>query len=289
MIYTVTFNPSIDYFVSVPDFEPGKTNRTTSEVMIPGGKGINVSLKLAELNIKSTALGFVAGYTGEMISDYVKEKGIESDFVKLKKGNSRINVKITSIDGTEINGNGPDIKDEELKMLLEKTDKLKDGDILVLSGSIPSTLPSDIYSSIMESLKDKDIKTAVDATGKLLTDTLKYRPFIVKPNHHELGEIFNVKVDNHEDAVKYGLKLQEKGARNVLVSMGKTGSVFISENGETYIKEAVKTDVVSSVGAGDSMVAGFIAGWVKTGNYKDAYDMAVNTATEHIQKKRETM
>ena len=289
MIYTVTFNPSIDYFISVPDFEPGKTNRTTSEVMIPGGKGINVSLKLAELNIKSTALGFVAGYTGEMISDYVKEKGIESDFVKLKKGNSRINVKITSIDGTEINGNGPDIKDEELKMLLEKTDKLKDGDILVLSGSIPSTLPSDIYSSIMESLKDKDIKTAVDATGKLLTDTLKYRPFIVKPNHHELGEIFNVKVDNHEDAVKYGLKLQEKGARNVLVSMGKTGSVFISENGETYIKEAVKTDVVSSVGAGDSMVAGFIAGWVKTGNYKDAYDMAVNTATEHIQKKRETM
>ena len=282
MIYTVTFNPSIDYFVSVPDFELGKTNRTTTEIMVPGGKGLNVSLKLAEAGVKSTALGFVAGYTGKMISDYAKEKGIESDFVKLKNGNSRINVKFTSNDGTEINGNGPEITEDELNILTEKIKNLQDKDMLVLSGSIPSSLPKDIYSSIMESLKGRDIKIIVDATGKLLTDTLKYRPFLVKPNHHELGEIFNVKVENHEDAVKYGLKLQEQGAVNVLVSMGSKGSVFIAEDGSTYKKEAEKIKIVSSVGAGDSMVAGFIEGWVKTKSYKDAYENAEKTAVKHI-------
>ena len=286
MIYTVTFNPSIDYFVSVPDFEMGKTNRTNTEIMVPGGKGLNVSLKLAELEVKSTAIGFIAGYTGKMISDYVDEKGIQSDFVKLKEGNSRINVKFTSNDGTEINGNGPKIYTEELQELISKLNTLKEGDILVLSGSIPSSLPADIYSSIMENLKDKEIKIVVDASGNLLTDTLKYKPFLIKPNHHELGEIFNTKVENHEDAVKYGLKLQEMGAVNVLISMGKKGSVFISEDGSIYKKEAEKIKIVSSVGAGDSMVAGFIAGWVKTGNYKEAYEKAVETATRHIVMER---
>ena len=282
MIYTVTFNPSIDYFVSVPEFEMGKTNRTKTEIMVPGGKGLNVSLKLAELGVKSTALGFVAGYTGNMISDYADEKGIQSDFVKLREGNSRINVKFTSNDGTEINGNGPEIHTEELQELISKLNTLKEGDILVLSGSIPSSLPSDIYSSITENLKEKEIKIVVDATGKLLTDTLKYRPFLIKPNHHELGEIFNTKVENHEDAVKYGLKLQEMGAQNVLVSMGSKGSVFIAEDSSTYKKEAEKIKIVSSVGAGDSMVAGFIAGWVKTESCREAYEKAVETATRHI-------
>lgn len=286
MIYTVTFNPSIDYFVSVPDFEMGKTNRTTKEIMIPGGKGINVSLKLAESGIESTALGFVAGYTGKMISDYAKEKGIKSDFVELEKGNSRINVKITSNDGTEINGNGPEISDSKLQELIYKLSTLEKEDILVLSGSIPSSLPTDIYSNIMKSLQDKEIKIIVDATGKLLTDTLKYKPFLVKPNHHELGEIFEIKVENHEDAITYGLKLKEMGAQNVLVSMGSKGSVFISEDGSTYKKEAEKLQIVSSVGAGDSMVAGFISGWVKTRNHKAAYETAVETATKHIVTER---
>ena len=264
----------------------GKTNRTKKEIMVPGGKGLNVSLKLAELGVESTALGFIAGYTGQMISDYAKEKGIKSDFVKLREGNSRINVKFTSNDGTEINGNGPEIHKEELRELISKLNTLKEGDILVLSGSIPSSLPSDIYSSIMDDLKEKDVKIIVDATGKLLTDTLKYRPFLVKPNHHELGEIFNAKVENHTDAVKYGLKLIEMGAENVLVSMGSKGSVFIQEDGSTYKKDAEKINIVSSVGAGDSMVAGFIAGWVNTKSCKDAYEMAVETASRHIVMER---
>ena len=286
MIYTVTFNPSIDYFVSVPDFKMGKTNRTTKEIMVPGGKGLNVSLKLAESGIESTALGFIAGYTGKMISDYAKEKGIKSDFVELEKGNSRINVKITNNDGTEINGNGPDISQKEIESLSDKLKELKAGDILVLSGSIPSSLPTDIYSSIMESLQNKEIKIIVDATGELLTDTLKYKPFLIKPNHHELGEIFGTKVENHADAIIYGLKLKEMGAQNVLVSMGSKGSVFISEDGSTYKKEAEKLQIVSSVGAGDSMVAGFIAGYVQTKDYEKAYETAVETATKHIVMER---
>ena len=284
MIYTVTFNPSIDYFVSVPGFELGKTNRTDKEAMIPGGKGINVSLILAEQEVKSTALGFVAGYTGKMINDYVAAKGIDTDFIKLKRGNSRINVKFTNEDGTEINGIGPVVTKNDIVKLLGKLAALKDGDILVLSGSIPASLPSNIYSIIMEYLKNKDIKIVVDATGQLLTETLKYKPFLIKPNHHELGEIFFTEIKSFEDAITYGKKMQDAGARNVLVSMGSIGSVFIDEFGKTFTTEAIKTEIVSSVGAGDSMVAGFIAGWTKTEDIDYAYENAVDTANKHIIK-----
>ena len=286
MIYTVTFNPSIDYFISVPGFELGKTNRTEKEVMIPGGKGINVSLQLVEQKVKSTALGFVAGYTGKMINDYVTKKGIDTDFIRLKRGNSRINVKFTNEDGTEINGIGPAVTKDNIVSLMGKLSALKDGDILVLSGSIPASLPSNIYSIIMEYLKDKDIKIIVDATRQLLTETLKYKPFLIKPNHHELGEIFFTEIETFEDAITYGKKMQDAGARNVIVSMGSKGSVFIDEFGKAFTTEAVKTEIVSSVGAGDSMVAGFIAGYTKTGDLDYAYENAVDTANRHIVKER---
>ena len=286
MIYTVTFNPSIDYFISVPGFELGKTNRTEKEVMIPGGKGINVSLQLAEQKVKSTAFGFVAGYTGKMINDYVAKKGIDTDFIRLKRGNSRINIKFTNEDGTEINGIGPVVTKDDIVRLLGKLSALKDEDILVLSGSIPSSLPSNMYSIIMEYLKDKDIKIVVDATGQLLTETLKYKPFLIKPNHHELGEIFFTEIKSFEDAIIYGKKMQDAGAKNVLVSLGDIGSVFIDEFGKTFTTEAVKTEIVSSVGAGDSMVAGFIAGYTKTEDLEYAYKNAVDTANRHIVKER---
>ena len=263
MIYTVTFNPSLDYIVSVDDFKLGLTNRTSSELMLPGGKGINVSIVLKNLGIQSTALGFMAGFTGKEIARRLEEEGVASDFIQIEEGISRINLKLKSIDGTEINGSGPDIPQEKLNELFEKLDHLQDNDILVLAGSIPSSLPSDIYEQIMKKLDQQGIKIIVDATNDLLKKVLPYHPFLIKPNHRELEELFNVKIENQEDLIFYARKLQEQGAINVLVSLGKDGAILVSEDDHVYYCAGAKGKLLNSVGSGDSMVAGFIAGYLK--------------------------
>lgn len=275
MVYTVTFNPSLDYIVSVERFELGMTNRTSSELMLPGGKGINVSIVLSNLGIDNTALGFVAGFTGEEIVREVEQQGIRSDFIKLDQGISRINLKMKNIDGTEINGQGPDIGDKQVRELMGRLDALTSDDVLVLAGSIPATMPDDIYQQIMKRLADRGITIAVDATKDLLLNVLPYHPFVIKPNHHELGEIFDVKLSEWEDVIPYAKKLQERGARNVLVSMGGKGAVLLAENGEVLAGEASKGEVKNTVGAGDSMVAGFLAGWMKEKSYREAFRMGL--------------
>lgn len=243
MIYTVTFNPSLDYIVSVDDFQLGKTNRTASELMFAGGKGINVSIVLKNLGLDSTALGFTAGFTGEEIAKRLEADGIRTDFVNVPEGISRINVKLKNIDGTEINGMGPKIGPEELGKLLAQLEKLEAGDVLVLAGSIPKSMPDDIYRGILKRLDGKNILTVVDATGELLVNVLKYHPFLIKPNNHELGELFDVEIATKEQAAPYARKLQEKGAKNVLVSMGGQGAVFLSETGELFMAEAPKGEL----------------------------------------------
>ena len=270
MIYTVTFNPSIDYIVSVDDLKLGSVNRTSEELMFPGGKGINVSMVLSNLGIENTALGFLAGFTGDNVQKMLEENGVNADFIRVKDGITRINVKIRAQEESEINGMGPAIKDEDIKELYKKLDKIKDGDILVLAGSIPSVMPETMYSDIMEHLKDKDVKIVVDATKDLLLNVLKYKPFFVKPNNHELGEIYGVELKTREDVVPYAKKMQQEGARNVLVSMAGEGAVLVAENGEVYKSKCPEGKVKNSVGAGDSMVAGFIAGYLKSGDYKEA-------------------
>ncbi len=275
MVYTVTFNPSLDYIVSVEGFKLGMTNRTSSELMLPGGKGINVSIVLNHLGIDNTALGFVAGFTGEEIVREVEQEGIRSNFIKLSQGNSRINLKMKNIDGTEINGQGPEIGEEQVQELMGRLDALTSDDVLVLAGSIPATMPDDIYQQIMKRLADRGITIAVDATKDLLLNVLPYHPFVIKPNHHELGEIFDVKLSEWEDVIPYAKKLQERGARNVLVSMGGKGAVLLAENGEVLAGEASKGNVKNTVGAGDSMVAGFLAGWMKEKSYREAFRMGL--------------
>ena len=284
MIYTVTLNPSLDYIVTVDDFKLGYTNRTSSELMLPGGKGTNVSIVLKNLGISSTALGFVAGFTGDEIVRELEETGIHTDFVKMKEGISRINLKLSSIDGTEINGQGPDIPKEQLDMLMERLMVLKEGDILVLAGSIPATMPSDIYEQIMEKLYDRKVTIIVDATKDLLLNVLKYHPFLIKPNHHELGEIFDVELSEWDDVVPYAKKLQEMGAVNVLISMAGDGAILVTEDGTVSSKKPPKGTVVNSVGAGDSMVAGFLAGWLNTGDYEKALELgtAAGSATAFV-------
>lgn len=275
MIYTVTFNPSLDYIVSVSDFELGMTNRTTSELILPGGKGINVSTVLKNLGIDSTALGFVAGFTGEEISRRLTELGIHTDFIKIAQGNSRINMKLKSIDGTEINGAGPVISESALKELMNRLNSMQEGDICILAGSIPASMPDDIYREIMKLVSGRKILMVVDATKDLLLNVLKYRPFLIKPNNHELGEIFNVHLKTREEVLPYARKLQEKGARNVLVSMAGEGAVLVAEDGSTYLAKAPKGKLVNAVGAGDSMVAGFVAGWLEQNNYEHAFRMGI--------------
>ncbi|MCI8564451.1 MAG: 1-phosphofructokinase, partial [Lachnospiraceae bacterium] len=251
MIYTVTFNPSLDYIVSVPDFKLGLTNRTDSELMLPGGKGINVSIVLENLGMESTALGFMAGFTGDEISRKVEDMGVKADFIKISQGISRINLKLKSIDGTEINGQGPDIGQEQVELLLKKLDGLQEGDVLVLAGSIPTSMPDDIYKNIMKRLESKGILIAVDATKDLLVNVLEYHPFLVKPNNHELGEIFNVTLKTKEEVIPYAKKLQEQGARNVLVSMAGEGAVFVAEDGTIFKAPAPEGELKNAVGAGD--------------------------------------
>lgn len=279
MIYTVTFNPSLDYIVSVNDFELGMTNRTATELMLPGGKGINVSIVLSQMGLDNTALGFVAGFTGEEIVRRVEESGINADFIQIPEGISRINVKMKNIDGTEINGMGPEISAEKLNELLAQLDQLTEGDVLVLAGSIPKSMPDDIYRDILQRMESKNIMAVVDATGDLLMNVLQYHPFLIKPNNHELGELFDVKITTKEQVVPYAKKLQEQGARNVLISMGGQGAVFVSETGEVYMAEAPKGELKNSVGAGDSMVAGFVTGWITKGDYEHAFRMGVSTGS----------
>lgn len=275
MIYTVTFNPSLDYIVSVDGFKLGLTNRTDSELILPGGKGINVSTILNNLGIPSTALGFVAGFTGEEIVREVEKLGIPSDFIQIPEGISRINVKLKSIDGTEINGMGPKIGADKVEELMRKLDVLGEGDVLVLAGSIPASMPDDMYSRIMERLEGRGVLFFVDATGDLLRNVLKYHPFLIKPNNHELGELFGVRITVREEAVPYAVKLQEMGARNVLVSMAGEGAVLVAENGEVHSAPAPKGTLVNAVGSGDSMVAGFLAGWMEREDYRHAFYMGV--------------
>ena len=279
MIYTVTFNPSLDYIVSVDDFKLGLTNRTSSELILPGGKGTNVSTVLKNLGFESTALGFVAGFTGNEIVKRLNDMGIKSDFISIENGISRINLKLKSIDGTEINGAGPDISEEKVNKLMDKLNQLKEGDVLVLAGSIPSSMSVNIYRDIMADLKDRGVMIVVDATKDLLLNVLEYHPFLIKPNNHELGEIFDVKLTTREEVIPYGRKLQEKGARNVLVSMAGEGAVLIAEDGQVFDAPAPKGKLINGVGAGDSMVAGFVAGWIEKQDYEYAFHMGVESGS----------
>lgn len=294
MIYTVTFNPSLDYIVSVNDFRLGLTNRTDSEQIFPGGKGINVSTILTNLGIESTALGFVAGFTGEEIVRGVEERGIRSDFIQIGSGISRINMKLKNIDGTEINGMGPKISPEKVEELMKKLDVLGEGDVLVLAGSIPASMPDDMYSRILERMDGKGVVSVVDATGDLLLNVLKYRPFLIKPNNHELGELFGVRLTKRKEVAPYARKLQERGARNVLVSMAGEGAVLVAEDGSIHEAPAPEGVLVNAVGAGDSMVAGFTAGWLEKQDYRHAFYMGVaagsaSAFSEYLATKEEIM
>lgn len=281
MIYTVTFNPSLDYVVQAEQLVPGEINRTTSEAVYPGGKGVNVSVILSNLGLESTAFGFTAGFTGKALQEMLLEFGAKTDFIPLADGQTRINVKINAGQETEINGQGPKITETAIQELFEKLKSLKAGDVLVLAGSIPSTLPENIYEWILMCLKDKDVKVVVDATKDLLLNVLKYHPFLIKPNNHELGEMFQTTLTTEEEIIAHAKKLQERGARNVLVSMAKDGAILVTEDGEIYKKQPHNGTVVNSVGAGDSMVAGFLAGYLNTGSYERALELgtAAGSAT----------
>jgi 1-phosphofructokinase len=276
MIYTVTLNPSIDYVVHIDKLISGVTNRTSSEEYYFGGKGINVSHVLAELDLDNTALGFVAGFTGEAIEKGTSHPRIKTDFIHLKEGVSRINVKIKSDEETEINGQGPHIDDEALEAFMKKTDGISDGDTLILSGSIPKTMPDDVYERILERLKDRNVRIVVDATKKLLVNALKYRPFLIKPNRQEISELFGVKVEDEETTLFYARRLQEMGAKNVLVSLGGDGAMLLDETGRVHKAAAAKGRVLNTVGSGDSMVAGFVAGCMLKNDY--AYALRLGTA-----------
>ncbi len=276
MIYTVTLNPSIDYVVHLDKLINGITNRTTGEEYYFGGKGINVSHVLAELDLDNTALGFVAGFTGEAIEKGTKHPRIRTDFIHLKEGVSRINVKIKSDEETEINGQGPHIDDAALEEFMAKTDAMKDGDTLILSGSIPKTMPDDVYERILERLSGRDIRIVVDATKKLLVNSLKYRPFLIKPNRQEISEIFGVEVNDEETTLFYAKKLQEMGAKNVLVSLGGDGAMLLDEFGKVHKQGVAKGRVLNTVGSGDSMVAGFVAGCILKNDY--AYALRLGSA-----------
>ncbi len=260
MIYTVTFNPAVDYIMRIPGVKLGETNRSKGDSLIFGGKGINVSVILRELGVDSVALGFIAGFTGEAIEKGVRERGVTTDFIRLPSGTSRINVKLKSEVETELNGTGPDIDDKSLSAFFEKLTALRDGDLIVLAGSIPGSLPPDIYERILEKLSDRDIWSVVDATKDLLKNVLKYRPYLIKPNSAELAELFGVEIKNDGDVVKYARRLQDMGARNVIVSMAGDGAILVDETGGVHRQGVCRGTVVNSAGAGDSMVAGFIAG-----------------------------
>lgn len=276
MIYTVTFNPAIDYIVRLDSFKAGATNRVTYEKVLGGGKGINVSIVLSNLGIKSTALGFLAGFTGDEIRRQLDGFGVAHAFISLEQGFSRIDVKIKAGEETEVNGQGPDIPKDKRDLLFQKLEQLKENDTLVLAGSIPKTLPDDIYERIMTRLEKNKLRIVVDAEKRLLLNVLKYHPFLIKPNQHELGDMFSVVLKTDDEVIAHAKKLQEKGARNVLISMGGDGAIFVGEDGATYKSKVPKGTLVNSVGAGDSMVAGFLTGFEESGgDFKRAFLMGV--------------
>ncbi|AGF57097.1 1-phosphofructokinase [Clostridium saccharoperbutylacetonicum] len=279
MINTITLNPSLDYIVKVDSFKVDKLNRTEEEQIYAGGKGINVSIVLTNLGVENKALGYVAGFTGDEILRQVKNHDVDCDFIKLENGISRINVKLKSDGETEINGSGPEITEDNLKALFEKLSHLEKGDYLVLSGSIPGSVPDDIYEKIMSRLLEKGVEFVVDATKDLLLKVLKYKPFFIKPNHHELAEMFNVTLESDDDIIKYGKKLQEMGAKNVLISMAGDGAILLPENGNPIKREVPKGTLKNSVGAGDSMVAGFICGYLKNNDINEAFKMGIATGS----------
>ena len=292
----MTLNPSLDYVVSVDNFSYGKVNRTKEEQILPGGKGINVSMVLANLGVESTALGFVAGFTGEKLQAFLEEKRISTDFVHVNNGMTRINVKLRSdengfyegtvlpkegvqIEETELNGLGPTVEEIEQMALYRKLNKLENGDILVLAGSVPKGVPDTIYMDIMEYLQNKGIRMVVDATGDLLKNVMKFSPFLIKPNHHELGELFGKTLHSKDEIIACAKDLQQKGARNVLVSMAKEGAILVAEDENVYESDAPKGNVINSVGAGDSMVAGFLAGYLESKDYATALKLGICTGS----------
>ena len=275
MIYTVTFNPSLDYIVRVGHMELGRINRTSYEQLLPGGKGINVSIVLGNLGHKSRALGFSAGVTGVALESLLRDSGVDYDLVHVAEGFKRINTKVKSDEETELNGQGPLITAADVDELVAKLDVLGGGDTLVVSGSVPNTLPADMYERIMERLEGRGVRIAVDAERELLTRVLPYKPFLVKPNNIELGQIFGVALKTRAEVVPYARTLQEQGAQNVLVSMAGEGGVLVSADGQVHQSPAAKGTVVNSVGAGDSSVAGFLAGFAETGDYETAFKMAL--------------
>lgn len=275
MIYTLTLNPALDYIVTVPDFQPGRTNRTKKEQIFPGGKGINVSLVLQNLGMESIALGFTAGFTGSEIEKLLQERNCKSDFIRLSQGNSRINVKIQNINGTEINGIGPAIPPESLELLYRKLDTLTEQDILVLAGSIPASLPVDIYRQILSRLRSHAPQIVVDAEKELLLSILEFHPFLIKPNHHELGSLFQRQFHSRREVIPYARKLREMGAANVLVSMGGQGAVLAASDGRCYESPAPAGTLINAVGSGDSMVAGFLTGYMEQGEILHAFRMGI--------------
>ncbi len=279
MIYTITWNPSIDYIVSVKEFRVGEVNRAVSESMFPGGKGLNVSMVLKNMGVDNTALGFIAGFTGKEIERQVKQAGVRSELIHVPCGCSRINLKLKSNQETEINGCGPEIKEKEIKELYQKLGQLKEGDILVLAGNIPNSMPMDSYKKIIKPLAGKGILFVIDAEKELLSQTLEFQPFLVKPNQYELGGLFHVECRTKQEVTIYAQKIREMGARNVLVSMASEGAILLTEEGNIYYMPAPKGEVKNSVGAGDSMVAGFLAGWVEKKDYFYALKKAVSAGS----------
>ena len=287
MIYTVTFNPSLDYVVSVNDFTSGSINRTIDEEIYPGGKGINVSSVLSELGVENTALGFVSGFTGDHLVQLLKEKNVRTDFIRVKNGISRINVKLRSFshdnetehhiskEETEINGQGPVVSEEELAQLMCQIHALKEEDVLIISGSVSKGVPENIYAEMVKICNKKHVKVVVDASSALLWNTLEYAPFLIKPNHHELGDLFHCEIDTYEKMIFYAKELKNCGACNVLVSAGKEGAVLVAEDGNVYKMPAPKGKVKNSIGAGDSMVAGFLAEYLFSGNYEKALKLGI--------------
>lgn len=286
MVYTVTLNPALDYVMKLKNLRTDDINRTDGEEIYYGGKGINVSVILTQLDIPNTALGFLGGFTGKKLEEMLKSDGISCDFNYLKSGDTRINVKIKADKEIDLNACGPEITQEDMQSFLKKLDGIKDGDYLILAGSIPKTLPDDIYERMLESVSDRKVNCVVDATGDLLKNVLKYRPFLIKPNHHELGDLFSVEIKSDDDIVKYSKKLQEMGAKNVLVSMAKDGAMLTDENGNVHKIGNAKGKLVNSVGCGDSMVAGFTAGYIKTADYSYALRLgsACGNATAFSEK-----
>lgn len=279
MICTVTFNPSLDYIVRVDDMRLGVINRTSYEQLLPGGKGINVSIVLGNLGHESRALGFSAGVTGVALEALLAASGVNADLVHVDEGFTRINAKVKSAEETELNGQGPKISEANVAELFSKLDVLGEGDTLVVSGSVPNTLPSDMYERIMERLDGRGVRIVVDAERDLLTRVLPYGPFLVKPNNHELGDIFGVTLKTRDEVVPYARKMQEMGAANVLVSMAGEGGVLVAADGQVYQSPAAKGTVVNSVGAGDSCVAGFLAGLMETGSYETAFRMGLSAGS----------